>query len=84
MMTCGHSPNGKDMETGRPVCVICNCETVGENPDLLTRVAQCGICGEKQESKLDPYFSTPFDEDEEEQGDLPIIPKIRGGQQPTP
>ena len=38
----------------------------------------------KQESKLDPYFSTPFDEDEEEQGDLPIIPKIREGQQPTP
>ena len=38
----------------------------------------------KQESKLDPYFSTPFDEDEEEQGDLPIIPKICEGQQPTP
>ena len=38
----------------------------------------------KQESKLDPFFSTPFDEDEEEQGDLPIIPKIREGQQPTP
>lgn len=57
MMTCGHSPNGKDMETEKPVCVICNCDTVGEDPDLLTRVAQCGICGEKQESKLDlPFF----------------------------
>ena len=38
----------------------------------------------KQESKLDPYFSTPFDEDEEEQNDLPKVPKIREGQQPTP
>ena len=36
----------------------------------------------KQESKLDPFFSTAFDDNEEED-DTPL-PKIREGHQPTP
>ena len=57
MMACGHASNGKDMETGKPVCVICQCEDQIKDPCLLGRIAKCGICGTKQESGVNlPFF----------------------------
>lgn len=57
MMTCGHSPNGKDANTGKPVCVICNCETVQEDPDLKGREAKCMYCGSIMPSNVGlPFF----------------------------
>jgi uncharacterized paraquat-inducible protein A len=58
MMTCGHSPNGKDAVTGKQVCVICQCDTFADAPSLEGRKASCCYgCGAKADSseKL-PFF----------------------------
>lgn len=58
MMTCGHSPNGKDALTGNPVCVICQCDTVGEDPCTEGRKASCTYCSKKSDSNVKlPFFA---------------------------
>lgn len=57
MMKCGHSPNGKDAVTGNPVCVICGCDEVTDDPYLSNREAKCLLCNERQPSDTNlPFF----------------------------
>ena len=50
LMKCGHSANGRNSKTGRPVCVICagltpDAEIEVETPSLEGRTARCAYYG---------------------------------------
>jgi len=64
MMACGHAANGKDMETRKPVCVICQCDTITVEPDLRGRRAKCMVCSETRESNMKlPFFEYKSNQD---------------------
>lgn len=58
MMKCGHSANAT--KNGKPACVICMGKPEAEQeavaPDLTGRVAKCGYCSNKQESRIGMAF----------------------------
>ena len=62
LMKCGHAANGKDHQTGKPVCVIClgihpGAEVIETNqPDFNGRKAQCFYCKQTRLSSLDLPF----------------------------
>lgn len=64
LMTCGHAANGVDM-LGRPVCVICNNETVRAGVKLERRIARCLYgCGAITQSSVNlPFYEHRFGEE---------------------
>lgn len=66
-MKCGHTANSKT-SSGRPYCVICNCDTVAEaKPDLTGRKAKCGWCGKETTSDFNlPFFEYKPNEEYDE------------------
>lgn len=51
MMTCGHAANAVVTNTDQPVCVICVCADVADQPDLTGRIARCSYYGGKCRSE---------------------------------
>lgn len=60
-MSCGHTSQGYDTNTGESVCIICqNYEKSSALPDLTGREAKCFYkfgCNKKEKSSFDlPFF----------------------------
>ncbi len=60
LMRCGHTAQGRDTTTHKPICIICfglfpGATTPVNDPDLLGRVSKC-ICGRETPSKLELAF----------------------------
>ena len=58
MMKCGHAPNGTEMATGKPVCVICGCNEIVKTSDFTNRESYCLYgCGAQVPSSDNlPFF----------------------------
>lgn len=61
LMKCGHTAQGINERTQKPVCVICNCEEVAEEvPSLEGRKARCTYHGRKCMSQKPSAYNLPF------------------------
>jgi hypothetical protein len=59
LMKCGHTAQGIERLTQKPICIICMCNQPAEQkPDLTGRKARC-ICY-KCKSEVDSSFQLPF------------------------
>lgn len=59
LMKCGHTAQGVNAKTQKPVCVICDCTEIAEGlPALEGRKAKCiyGSC----HNTADSSYSLPF------------------------
>lgn len=65
MMKCGHTANA--VSGGKPICVICGCTEIAEQPNLKGRKARCSYCDRECDSSTAlPFFEhkpeSEFDE----------------------
>ena len=61
LMKCGHSAQGINSGTGKPVCLICMCEEVAESkPDLTGRKARCSYYGTNCKGEVTSRYNLAF------------------------
>jgi len=59
LMKCGHQSQGNEVNSNKPICLICMCEELAtdQEPNLEGRMAKCTMCHNTTKSNKNlPFF----------------------------